>query len=250
MSPPPSRSLPTLLLEGAAIVISILLAFAIQAAWETRQEAELEDRALSTVLAELDYNLDVLTQSTRFHEAMRGASEAVLALAHEAPGSLDEQKVDSLLAVLTWWRGTADWSTGALDALVAGGNLSAVGLDPLRAALAALPQQLEDIRLNDEQDYRWFADVYVPLLRESANLSQISAAVGQRPGSIEGYEFEPTPYVGPRTDHRPLIVSQPLQNAVLEKNWVEQDILGTYGLIRNRLERLRLMIQQEIAAPS
>ena len=42
--------------EGAAIVVSILLAFSIQAWWDDRNEVKLEQRILKVLLVEFEQN--------------------------------------------------------------------------------------------------------------------------------------------------------------------------------------------------
>ena len=49
--------------EGAAIVASILLAFAIDAWWVDRNEIERESRILMSLLAEIDQNQELLRQA-------------------------------------------------------------------------------------------------------------------------------------------------------------------------------------------
>jgi len=55
MSRPPI-AWPRLLVEGLVIVVSILLAFAIDAWWEDRQEAEVARLQIERVVAELESN--------------------------------------------------------------------------------------------------------------------------------------------------------------------------------------------------
>ena len=55
MSRPPI-AWPRLLVEGLVIVVSILLAFAIDAWWEDRQEAEKARLQIERVVAELESN--------------------------------------------------------------------------------------------------------------------------------------------------------------------------------------------------
>ena len=49
--------------EAAAIVGSILLAFAIDAWWEDRNDVELERRLLTVLLAEFEQNRELLREA-------------------------------------------------------------------------------------------------------------------------------------------------------------------------------------------
>jgi hypothetical protein len=52
-----------LALEATAIVASILLAFAIDAWWDDRNEAQLERRMLSALLVEFEQNAELLREA-------------------------------------------------------------------------------------------------------------------------------------------------------------------------------------------
>jgi hypothetical protein len=68
---PASRPIPWLriFLEGAVIVGSILLAFGIEAAWDSRQELEREGEYLEQLLADLYANRDVIANANRQQES-------------------------------------------------------------------------------------------------------------------------------------------------------------------------------------
>ena len=60
--------------EALIIIGSILLAFAIDAAWETRQEKALEDSVLAAIRSDMERNLRDLERVVGFHNA---ADEAI-----------------------------------------------------------------------------------------------------------------------------------------------------------------------------
>lgn len=66
MSPVREKPWPRILAEGAAIVVSILLAFWIQASWEERKEQGDEQVVLQSLLEDLEHKNEVLLRQRRF----------------------------------------------------------------------------------------------------------------------------------------------------------------------------------------
>ena len=135
---------PRILAEGAAIVVSILLAFAIDAAWQHRGEVAEEREILVGLEAEyvdLRDRLEFWAQMNR-----QGMSLIERYLSGEARsmsrGELEELFVHSMLAnVLD--------QGGPLDALLASGRLERIEDRAIRVRLAKWPDWLEDIHTND-----------------------------------------------------------------------------------------------------
>jgi len=92
-----------LVIESMVIVFSILLAFAIDAAWDSRREREEEVRFLVAIDAEVTLNLERLVSARAFREAKQAAGLALLELAAKPAGENDPTQVDARIATLTWW---------------------------------------------------------------------------------------------------------------------------------------------------
>ena len=90
--PSSARGLRARTLEGAVIVLSILLAFGLDALWEERKQEREADLALASLRSKLEANLeacDAVHQHhfqgvARFGEILELPDEAVLAI-HEGP---------------------------------------------------------------------------------------------------------------------------------------------------------------------
>lgn len=140
----PTRSIPwpRILTEGVAIVVSILLAFGIQAWWEGRQEQLQERRALSALARDFEAAADDLEQEVLVMDSVRRAAETVLAWTGP---SADARYADSLATIFPAITRLPGFQPpmGTLDALLGSGNLSLIQNDSLRAALASFPSRLE-----------------------------------------------------------------------------------------------------------
>ena len=54
------------------------------------------------------------------------------------------------------------------------------------------------------------------------------------------------PVSSERIDHRPLIRSLPFRNVLVQKIWIEEDVLYQYDTLRPLLLRLRSALEQEV----
>ena len=140
-----ARDIPRLLAEALAIIVSILLAFAIDAWWDGRVEHSRSLAQLRTIETEfVKVELELQDLEARLLGLRRAVSEL---LSHIAPDS-QLQTMDSLYALidLSFRAGKIELPTGSLQALLASGELSSVPNDELKALLAAWPAQVSRLR--------------------------------------------------------------------------------------------------------
>jgi hypothetical protein len=136
--------------------------------------------------------------------------------------------LDTLLGVLSWWGGASTFETGTLDAVVFGGQLPLIEDRELRSRIAVWPRLLDDLAAIEAQDYDTYQTVWMPFLREHAYLPQISNAIRFRPGHPDATAAPPVPALQAKVDHRSLLGSRAFQNTLLQKSWVQEDVLGRY----------------------
>jgi hypothetical protein len=125
-----------LLIEGAVIVLSILLAFAIDAYWEERREASDTRQSIEVVRRDL---VDMLRQLEEFEqfsaETAKASIEAVRALSGSKPVAIaDRPRVEALILRSTSRRTMRLPRAGYTD-LLNTGNLAEIGNRDLRDSL-------------------------------------------------------------------------------------------------------------------
>ena len=135
---------PKLLAEGTVIVLSILVAFVLDAWWDGRQFRRELAEELSSVARELDKNRKLVRSEIRALERIIAGGEAFVELAARQSGSATVPVTDSLAYVVGFWSPTLDLSFGAVDALIASGRLSQIRDAELRLGLAGLQDAFED----------------------------------------------------------------------------------------------------------
>jgi len=147
-----SKQIPWLrvLVEGAVIVGSILLAFGLQAWWEGRQERDQEIRVLEALLTEFETNRAVLPS---FMDRHRQGSEAAADIQERLREAGDGNTITLLDTLLFWPLATPtfDPATGAVSAALESGDLRFIPAATLRQAVAGWPSRIVDARENEDQ---------------------------------------------------------------------------------------------------
>ncbi len=115
-------------MEGAAIVASILLAFAIDAWWDNYQADNDTQEILDAVRLEMESNVTRLQDSIAHHVAIVDAVRVA-----QNQGSIDGLVDTAVIDVETF-----EPSTGALETLVATGMLGEIDDPALRISLACI----------------------------------------------------------------------------------------------------------------
>ena len=198
----------TIGLEAVMIVVSILLAFAIDAAWDGREERQREHDLLVTLKADFERNHELLAEARAIHGSYRDA--ALDFLATSAPGEEIPAGVgvsDATLLGLVSWH-TYDPAVGSLNSAIASGQLALVRDDRLRVALAGWVDSVEDLNeleVVDRGHAQSFADV-------AFDLVPFRSAVFRLGGAPE-VERESTA----EADHAALLTSLRAENVAMNR---------------------------------
>jgi len=149
--------------EAVAVVLSILLAFAIDAAWDARNDRASEIASLQSLLAELQANRTVFEVEMARHQALMSDAKALFDISRGTEALPDDDRAMSLLhqeALLN--HTTTDYQSGALSALLASGDLGLLRAQDLKIALAAWPTVVEDALENERMVGRVVQEMLAP----------------------------------------------------------------------------------------
>ncbi len=162
--------------EGVAIVASILLAFAIDAWWQNRNEAASEQRLLQALLAEFEHNNDVLIEAGEQYRQRHEDASKLLAYANVDWSEVDQtdygDRVRGLLSNRTF-----HLESGAHDGLLASGELSLIRDDVLRNHLAAWPSHVAEWTEEEAFVFTFVAKELTPHLATLVRLQDISGSL-------------------------------------------------------------------------
>ncbi len=152
-----------MLLEGVVVVLSILIAFALDAWWDGRQEASDLHRELTNVLSEVrDKRSDALVQIREFERAVDGATALLEVM--DADPERAYVVVPDTLVYLANRLPTLNPRLSALDALISSGLLASIDDPALRSALGRLNGDVEDAIAEIERIRSVYFSVHEPEL--------------------------------------------------------------------------------------
>jgi hypothetical protein len=138
--------------EAAAIVASILLAFAIDAWWDDRQDRESEQLALQTLREDFAASRQELGERIRALENARIRFAEFQSSSPEDIEQLQQSTVDQMITGLMTGA-TFDPFLGTIDAMVADGRLALIRNQRIRKLLSNWLKAIDDIR-EDNIDVR------------------------------------------------------------------------------------------------
>lgn len=242
-------SWPRIVAEGMAIVVSILLAFWIQAWWENRQ-AHADERIMLTVLSvELKEFTENYDGGLQYVNALRNSGRELMIATGNPNNPLSDEEVDSLLANLTWYVQPYGIMTPELDALISSGDMSVISNFSLRRRLAVLPAYLNQIRRGFEKSYDFFNGEFMPYLARNTSLPQIFDVSLSQPGNPNpqypgDFKYERNS----KQSHKSLLENKEFRNMLTIRLGNYDEIIDFNSIgIRERITESVELIDRELA---
>ena len=207
---------PRLFAEGAAIVVSILLAFWIQAWWDERQERDDVRSMLLAVLEDFEESKEEIESFRNFASAREASTLRLLEIAYDPSIEPDQAIIDGLLSDMNGFWTVVPIVTGSLDTLALSGNLGLVNNEKLRRELGSLRSDVEHYQFVITSDYEFWWQVWLPFMRQRGYLPQVWRANRTSPDSVwYGWpEFPITPTES--MAHSQLLADKEFQNILFE----------------------------------
>ena len=123
---------PRIFAEGVAIVVSILLAFSIEAWWQDRVETQREREVLLALLDDFKNSKAKISEGRDFHVAIQRSTTKLLKAVTSSEISLTDEEIVPLLVDIGWWDSRSHFSTGAINSSIFGGDLAVIENNVLR----------------------------------------------------------------------------------------------------------------------
>ena len=230
--------------EGAAIVVSILLSFAIEAWWNNYQDRAEEQGILLGLKSEFEQNLSLIETEISYRNAV---IRSILKIfdASGMQSSIDSEDLDELIGDVTWWS-NIEYSRGAIDGLVQSGRLTLIANEELRRVLASIPSKYAHTTRAELNDRETTVGVIIPFLNTHASLSQIANTMAKgRPGT----RLQPTPPVYPAgewQDHSALLGDTEFMGTLVQEHWNHLEAIRDYKSLKGVLENSIRLINQEL----
>lgn len=130
--------------EGLAVIVSILIAFGLDAWWDERERDQVIMEDLASLENEISQNLTELRATREVQERIVSGTDALVEYL-EAAGGSSVMVPDTLV----WWalfnNPTFDPSFGGIDAFIASGRLAGVQDPSLRLEIAKVRGRIGDV---------------------------------------------------------------------------------------------------------
>jgi hypothetical protein len=153
---PTSENIPwkRLLAEVVVIVLSILMAFGIDAWWDERNERIEEKRILRSLQVEFEANRDEAASVLLVHENGLRYVGNLMHLTEDEILALPDEEVERYVRYFAHPR-TFDAVRGSVDTLTSSGKVGILQDGELREALATFVNILEDAKEDREYMFHW-----------------------------------------------------------------------------------------------
>jgi hypothetical protein len=144
-----------LLLEGVVIVASILLAFAIDAWWDERQDRQAESNQLLSIAAEIESNAERIREKLDVLAVADEAAKKFISWAGPEPRPVEQKELaDTFLQM--YGIGAFALLRGASERYLSGGRINTVRHDNVRKAIADWYAAGDDL----ERQYAWLREAH------------------------------------------------------------------------------------------
>ena len=228
--------------EGAVIVLSILMAFSIDALWEGRGERQQERAILTSLEAEFSAALAVVESVVASHEAREASALGLLQLS-KTPGADLPSSVEGQLAAAFLNQRTLNVPTGAVDSYLASGNPELIRNTRLRVLLASWSGLLEENLEDEVREQRLIEGELRPFLMSRTAVGRLYAAYGN--GQIYG-EF---PDAGMDTAGLSTILADPaFQNLVTVRVAGVRVLQREVGVLLTSATEILGLVRAELAS--
>lgn len=237
-----------ILVESVAVILSILLAFAIDAWWDGHRERLRERELLAGLLTDFEASRPDLTSRVALARRMADGTTRFLDLTAGQTGTARVDVPDSLVLAILGGP-TYEPATNTLDAAVASGEIELLRNDELREELARWRRILSDTGEDEREVRRITNEQIVPLLSRETNLHPYLDRVlpwsGGDPYGAGRLIDGGSPASSP--DRATLTVTSELIGAVaLRRFYVEFSAADLQELLAS-LDRLTALLAEELA---
>lgn len=221
------------LVEGVVIVVSILLAFGIDAGWGLYQDRLDEREAIDQLVLDFRANAARLDTVRGTHEAARDASYEILARAGIGGDTANDVPTAELvfLSLRSW---TYDPVLGGINSLVQSGRLGLLRNDSLRVAIAGWPDIVGDMREDERIESDGLFERVAPYLIERGAMSDVLLAGGK----LNRFDMDPQSHLDDLLADSTYLQMMTwrinsLENLLLEVETVDQSVQHILRLLEN-----------------
>jgi len=226
-----------LAVEATAIVVSILLAFAIDAWWGDRGEQQQEVQALVRVREDFNETARLLEVERAIHLRQQAGVDAMFRLIPAAGDPPNSYQIPD--SVLWGMYGTARFMPprGAVSSLINSGEIRLIGNEELRSELTSWLEAVDVLNKNEDEERHVYEQFQLPQLFQFVPFVSVGFRL-----EIDGYNSR-SPSEG---DYRALLTSLPFENVIEWRAAKKTEILSQYEDVSDKLEVILHLPDREL----
>lgn len=137
------------MVESVAIILSILLAFAIDAGWDAFKERSQEKAFLVSLLGDFKETRSRIDESIDAHKRFIDSARQLLNIHRNDAPTFESEVIENMLSAVFFNWTSLFLPSGSRDALFASGDIEIIDNEELRAMLAAWPSVVADAAEDD-----------------------------------------------------------------------------------------------------
>ena len=217
-------------------MVSILLAFAIQAWWESSQERERERQLLAGLHAEFTENLGRLNTNLAGHESIRDAALALLEVS-DSGTPVSRDSIAELLKSVFIDAYSYNPTVGTLEGLIASGELRLISNAELRSVLAAWPGLIEENAEDELWVFRNVQTIYTPYLNGVVPTRSIWSWSNEVPRDPRG---------GQHPDLTVAFSDPRFQDLVSMRSYGARLLIGENKSLRDVVQEILVLVAEEL----
>jgi hypothetical protein len=233
MNTPQTLPLKRLVGEAVAIVLSILLAFAIDAWWEDRSDRHAEQLLLERLKDDFTEIQTAIRLIEAEHLETSAACRTLMSIPEGSPIPATPE-FDRMVALVFLTSRTFNPGTGAVAAFLNSEGARLADNQPLANLMLSWPGLVEELQEEDVFMQQGIAGRWIPFLKSRVNIGPYLAVYPEMSGLPK--------HVANPQRREPLLVDTDLVNNVLDRYKLQQIALRDIGpVIRAVNEILRLL---------
>ena len=237
-----------LAIESLTIVVSILLAFWIDAWWNDHQRAIEEEVILASVYLEAKDVLSEVDYSRRYVGAIKDSTQQMLNASIASDDAMTDDEVDRLFNDVIWHVGAGSTNAPSIESLVNSGDIDIISNGDLRRQLGTIMINLRGLRAEYIRESEYYSRTLIPFVQEHVSMVQIFRLESHWPGDPER-TYPPYNLAGPKSavSHRDVLESRELQNILLYRLTTLTNILDwRRSDIEEQLESIIELTEREL----
>lgn len=237
-----------IVIEMAAIVVSILLAFSIDAWWEDRQRQTEERSILMSLYPEAQELIRLVEYNAIRTDALRDATRRTYNASVSTDTQISDAQIDQHLIEISWWITPSDANAPVLESIVKGGDLEIISSRELRRHMASVMTMLDAYKEDMTRDSDFYNGAFLPFLQAHASLGQVYVVESHEPGfpdqTYPPYNIVPADKYSP---NRELFENQEFRNLLLHRLTTTTNMLSWHDSdLEPALKVLLALVEKEL----